>query len=102
MNSRVTDSRNRWVNDIALGLREEFSLEHNEALTRAASLMDRIATVRPADFYYWPARSKRQRDESIAKEFNGTNMQEIRKRYNVSAATVYNIRSKALARRYGR
>lgn len=101
MTKRIAESRKHWINDIALGLREEFRLEHNEALQRAVSLMDRIAAVRPADFYYWPARSKEERDAAISREFNGTNLTEITRRYGVSKASVYSIRSKAMTKRGG-
>jgi Mor family transcriptional regulator len=101
MTKRIAESRKHWIHDIALGLRDEFSLDQNESLQRACSLIDRIAAVRPADFYYWPARSKDERDAAIAREFNGANLDEITRRYGVSKTSVYSIRSKAMAKRGG-
>lgn len=100
MKRNISEIRNEWINDFALGLREEFKLDHNEALTRASSLMDRMSEVRKADHYYWPSKPKSGRDEAILREFNGRNLKEIKQKYHVSKATVYNIRSKALEKKF--
>lgn len=100
MKRSINEIRNEWINDFALGLREEFNLNHNEALTRASSLMDRMSDVRKADNYYWPSKPKAGRDEAILREFNGRNLNEIKQKFHVSKATVYNIRSKALEKKF--
>ena len=50
MNSRVTDSRNRLGQRHRAGTARRVQPGDKQRWTRAASLMDRIATVRPADF----------------------------------------------------
>lgn len=100
MKKSINEIRAEWINDFAIGLREEFNLNHNEALQRAASLMDRVSAVRPADNYYWPSKAKSERDAAILREFNGRNLQEIKHKYGVSKATVYSIRSKALEKKF--
>ena len=98
MRKSINEIRNEWINDFALGLRDEFKLDHNESLQRAVSLMDRISSVRPADKYYWPAKSKDARDAAVRNEFNGRNLNEIKQKFKISGKTVYNIRSKAIMR----
>lgn len=97
--SKSTESRQLWINDLALGLREEFGLAPQEAHLRASSLMDRMCEVRPADMYYWPARDKTERDLRILSEFNGRNLGEVSRKHRVSKSTVYSIRSKAMQKR---
>ena len=96
MKKSINEIRNEWINDFALGLRDEFKLDHLESIHRANSLMDRISAVRPADKYYWPAKPKASRDEAVLREFNGRNLNEVRAEFKISRRTVYNIRSKAM------
>jgi Mor family transcriptional regulator len=96
---KKSESRAQWLHDFSLGLRDEFNLSENDALSRATSLMERIGSHRPADYYYWPAVDKSQRDEAILKNFNGRNILEVCKKFHVSSSTVYSIRSKSMQKR---
>jgi Mor family transcriptional regulator len=100
MTEKVSESRENWVQDFAIGLQDVFELNPAEAQERARLLMDRICEVRPADRYYWPAKDKAKRDEAIAREFNGRNMEVIKRKFGVSAGHVYSIRSKVLQKRF--
>lgn len=98
MNKR-SESRSEWLNDLALGLKQEFNLDHNESLKRAESLMDKVSAVRPAGQYYWPATSKESRNTAIASEFNGRNLPDVKRKYGISKRTVYNIKNKVQQKR---
>ena len=82
MNKR-NESRSEWLNDLALGLKQEFNLDHNESLKRAASLMDKVGSVRAAGMYYWPAASRDNRNTAISGEFNGRNLPDVKRKYGV-------------------
>jgi Mor family transcriptional regulator len=101
MSVRVAECRENWVQDFAMALQNEFSLNPSEAQERARALIERVCAVRPAGHYYWPAPDKRLRDEAIAREFNGRNLAEVKRKFGItSTSMVYSIRSKALAKRY--
>lgn len=94
------ESRSEWLNDLALGLKQEFNLDHNESIKRAESLMNKVSAVRPAGKYYWPAISKESRNTAISSEFNGRNLPDVKRKYGISKRTVYNIQSKAQQKRF--
>lgn len=60
----------------------------------ALVIVTELRTLAGGDDLYIPAAEKRLRDESIRREFNGRNLQEVRAKHGLSARQIYRIVSR--------
>lgn len=97
---KSSETRNQWLNDFSLGLREEFNLTESDALNSANRLMDRISRLRPAGNYYWPGADKQKRDQEILNSLSKMSIADVCKKHRVSQKRVYSIRSNAMRKRH--
>jgi len=97
--TKSDETRQQWLRDLSLGLRDEFNLSENDALNRASSLMDRMSQVLPAGTYYWPGADKAKRNQEILRSLSKMSMHEVSKKFHISEKRVYSIRSSAMKKR---
>lgn len=82
-------------------LREVLDLSAEEADHLANRVIEARAKRLGGERIYWPARAAhptheemKERDASIRRDFNGTNLQEICQQYRISKTTVYRVVSR--------
>ena len=85
--------------ELADGLRNRIGLAPRYANEWAAQLTEYLRLRLGAQQVYIPAPSKAERDKAIAREFDGKNMADVMRRYDIGRSQVYEIVRRQRAQR---
>lgn len=81
------------VDVIVAGIKKKFQMNNFAAKALALDIVLGAAEEgHSGTEYYWPALhalTREQRNEAIRREFNGSNLGEVRRKYGVGKTTVY-------------
>ena len=94
MNSYSDDVAISLTYDMTAIICDVFQMEEKLAAHLANQITDGLRARMGGQSVYIPAKDKRARNDAIRREFNGTNLAEICKRYNLSKTRVYEITGK--------
>jgi Mor family transcriptional regulator len=89
--AQADDAAVQLEHDFVRIVREEIGMHEAMASLVAQALVRGLRRTLGGQHLYIPAPDKRARDEAIRREFNGSNIAEVMKRYNVRRSRVYEI-----------
>lgn len=91
MSAKQDDYGIELLYELTAAIQEGLGYEERVAAELAQPITEALRRRNPAERLYIPAPDKRERDESVRREFNGRNAREICHRHGISRSRLYEI-----------